>query len=86
MRTTFQEIILTRLNIEFGCDISDAAGLSGAELDEWIIQTEEKTISRLRIEPGTELEAAEPCKRCGSFVLIKDGLFFLQCKSCGLSS
>lgn len=46
-RTDLQNITLLRLEREFGCDVAGAAGLVGAQLDDWLISAEDSLFERL---------------------------------------
>ena len=45
-RTNLQIIILSRLEHEFGVDVTPAAGLVGSDLDRWLFEAEDATFNR----------------------------------------
>lgn len=50
MNQEYMLLVLERLNKEFGVDVSEADGLEGQELADWIEETEEALFQRLHAE------------------------------------
>ena len=66
-RTSLQNIMLLRLEKEFGFDVSGAADLSGHQLDAWIEQAGDDLFLELVVDPEEreQLQAAPSPKKPG---------------------
>jgi hypothetical protein len=61
MKTNLQIIILSRLENEFGVDVTPAAGLVGDDLDRWLFYAEDAAFNRQMEELRQAM--AQGCKK-----------------------